>query len=100
MLSVLCMFTCFSLYIIFAHGFQFGKENPFNLLFEDFSSIVVYEVKSFFFPKMEAMGKNHVKAQTCEHAQNREYGNALTRLDKVEELINATSNRFWPHFVV
>jgi len=32
MLSVLCMFTCFSLYIVFAHGFHFGKEKPFNLV--------------------------------------------------------------------
>ena len=53
------------------------------LLFDDFSGIVVYEVKRFFFPKMEAMSKNDVEAETCEHAQNRKHGNALTK-PKVE----------------
>jgi hypothetical protein len=33
----------------------------------------------FFFPKMEAMRKHDVEAETCEHAQNREHGNALTK---------------------
>ena len=56
------------------------------LLFDDFSGIVVYEVKRFFFPKMEAMSKNDVEAETCEHAQNREHGNALTK-PKVEILL-------------
>ena len=32
---------------------------------------------------MEAMSKNDVEAETCEHAQNREHGNALTK-PKVE----------------
>ena len=52
-------------------------------MFDDFSGIVVYEVKRFFFPKMEAMSKNDVEAETCEHAQNRKHGNALTK-PKVE----------------
>ena len=56
------------------------------LLFDDFSGIVVYEVKRFFFPKMEAMSKNDVEAETCEHAQNRKHGNALTK-PKVEILL-------------
>jgi hypothetical protein len=55
-------------------------------LFDDFSGIVVNEVKRFFFPKMEAMSKNDVEAETCEHAQNREHGNALTK-PKVEILL-------------
>ena len=56
------------------------------LLFDDFSGIVVNEVKRFFFPKMEAMSKNDVEAETCEHAQNRKHGNALTK-PKVEILL-------------
>ena len=55
-------------------------------MFDDFSGIVVYEVKRFFFPKMEAMSKNDVEAETCEHAQNRKHGNALTK-PKVEILL-------------
>ena len=35
---------------------------------------------------MEAMSKNDVEAETCEHAQNREHGNALTK-PKVEILL-------------
>ena len=75
---------------------DFKVRNPFEnlknsllktyLLFDDFSGIVVYEVKRFFFPKMEAMSKNDVEAETCEHAQNREHGNALTK-PKVEILL-------------
>ena len=68
---------------------DFKIRNPFKnsnnslletyLLFDDFSGIVVYEVKRFFFPKMEAMSKNDVEAEACEHAQNRKHGNALTK---------------------
>ena len=35
---------------------------------------------------MEAMSKNDVEAETCEHAQNRKHGNALTK-PKVEILL-------------
>lgn len=31
MLSLLSIFTSFSLYVVFAHGFHFGEENPFNI---------------------------------------------------------------------
>ena len=44
MLSVLCMFTCFSLYIVFAHGFHFGKEKPFNLIHNYTRKVVKQEV--------------------------------------------------------
>ena len=44
MLSVLSMFTCFSLYIVFAHGFTFGQEKPFNLVHNYSRKIVRQEV--------------------------------------------------------
>ncbi len=46
MLSVLFLFTCFSLYIVFAHGFHFGKEKPFNLLHNFTRKIVKQEVRT------------------------------------------------------
>lgn len=46
MLSVLSMFTCFSLYIVFAHGFHFGQEKPFNLVHNYSRKIVRQEVKT------------------------------------------------------
>ena len=45
MLSVLSLFTCFSLYIVFAHGFHFGQEKPFNLVHNYSRKIVRQEVK-------------------------------------------------------
>ena len=45
MLSVLSMFTSFSLYIVFAHGFHFGEGKPFNLLHNHTRKIVRHEVR-------------------------------------------------------
>ena len=47
MLSVLSMFTIFSLYIVFAHGFHFGKEKPFDLVHNYTRKIVKQEVSIF-----------------------------------------------------
>ena len=44
MLSVLCMFTCFSLYIVFAHGFHFGEGKPFNLVHNFTRKVIKQEV--------------------------------------------------------
>ena len=50
MLSVLSLFTCFSLYIVFAHGFHFGQEKPFNLVHNYSRKIVRQEVKTCNLP--------------------------------------------------
>ena len=44
MLSVLLIFTLFSLYIVFAHGFHFGESKPFNLHSNKSLKIVRQEV--------------------------------------------------------
>lgn len=45
MLSVLSMFTCFSLYIVFAHGFHFGKQKPFAMVHNYTRKMVKQEVR-------------------------------------------------------
>ena len=45
MLTLLIGFTLFSLYVVFAHGFHFGEENPFSIVQNRTKQFIKEEVR-------------------------------------------------------